>query len=89
MLKDIEAPYYSNPIEFDVLFKIVCNFYKKFLGIFNLAYLAESHENLNQLTRHCRANVYFRHSPNRDVFDIKRAKRLNKSAGPCYTWRRE
>jgi hypothetical protein len=76
-------------MEFDVLFKIVCNFYKKFLGIFNSVYLAESHKNLDQLTRYCRANVYFKHSPDGDVLDIKRAERLNRSAGPCYTWRRE
>jgi hypothetical protein len=47
MLKDIKAPYYLNYIEFNILFKIVYNFYKKFLGICNLTYLIKSHEILN------------------------------------------
>jgi hypothetical protein len=44
VLKDIKAPYYLSYIEFDILFKIVCNFYKKFLGIYNLIYLAKSYK---------------------------------------------
>jgi hypothetical protein len=88
VLKYIEAPYHSNHMEFDVLFEIVCNFYKKFPGIFNSAYLAESHEIPDQLTGHCSANVHFRHSPDGDVLDIERAERLNGSAGPRYTWLR-
>jgi hypothetical protein len=44
MLKDIKAPYYLSYIKFDILFKIVYNFYKKFLGIYNLVYLVESYE---------------------------------------------
>ena len=89
MLKDIKAPYHLSHMEFDVLFKIVCNFYKKFLGICNLAYLAKSYEIPNQLIRYCSANVHFRHSLDGDVLNIKRAKRLNRSPGPRYTWFRE
>jgi hypothetical protein len=85
VLKDIKAPYYSSYIEFNVLFKIVYNFYKKFPGIYNSVYLIESYKIPNQLTRYYSANIYFRHSLNRDVLDIKRAKRLNKSPGPYYT----
>lgn len=47
MLKDIKAPYYLSYIEFNILFKIVYNFYKKFLGIYNLVYLIESYKILN------------------------------------------
>ncbi|KAF8862721.1 hypothetical protein BDZ45DRAFT_739034 [Acephala macrosclerotiorum] len=83
VLKDIEAPYHSNHIEFDILFEIVCTFYKKFPGICNSAYLAECHEVPNQLTGH------LRHSPDGDVFDIERAERLSGSAAPRYTWFRE
>jgi hypothetical protein len=89
VLKDIEAPYHSSHMEFDVLFEIVCNFYKKFPGICNSAYLAESHEIPNQLTGYCSANVHFRHSLDGDVLDIERAERLNGSPGPRYTWFRE
>jgi hypothetical protein len=85
VLKNIKAPYYLSYIEFNVLFKIVYNFYKKFLGIYNLVYLIESYEIPNQLTRYYSANVYFRHSLNGDVLDIKRAKRLNRSPSPRYT----
>jgi hypothetical protein len=73
-------------MEFDVLFEIVCNFYKKFPVICNLAYLAESHEISSQLTRHCSANVHFSHSPDGDVLDIQRAEGLSGSAAPRYTW---
>jgi hypothetical protein len=89
VLKDIEAPYRSSHMEFDVLFEIVCNFYKKFPGICNSAYLAESHEIPNQLTGYRSAIVHFRHSLDGDVLDIERAERLNGSPGPRYTWFRE
>jgi hypothetical protein len=85
MLKDIKAPYYLSYIEFNILFEIVYNFYKKFLGICNSVYLIESHEISNQLTRYYSTNVHFRHSLDRDVLNIKRAKRLNKSPSPRYT----
>jgi hypothetical protein len=89
MLKDIKAPYHLSHIEFDILFKIVCNFYKKFLSIYNLAYLIKSYKILNQLIKYYNANVHFKHSFNRDVLNIKRAERLNGSPGPCYTWFKE
>jgi hypothetical protein len=79
------VPYYSSYIEFNILFKIVYNFYKKFLGIYNLVYLIESHEIPNQLTRYYNTIIHFRHSLNRDILNIKRAKRLNKSPGLRYT----
>jgi hypothetical protein len=86
VLKDIEAPYHSSHMEFDVLFEIVYNFYKKFLGICNSTYLVKSHEIPNQLTGYCSANVHYKYSLDGDVLDIKRAKRLNGSPGPRYTW---
>jgi hypothetical protein len=89
VLKDIKAPYYSSHMEFNVLFEIVYHFYKKFPGICSLAYLTESHEILNQLTGYYSANVHFRHSPDGDILDIQRAKRLNGSPAPRYTWLRE
>ncbi|PVH69117.1 hypothetical protein DL98DRAFT_541882 [Cadophora sp. DSE1049] len=89
VLKDIEAPYHSSHMEFDALFEIVCHFYKKFPGICRSAYLAESHEILDQLIGSCSASVHFRHSPDGDVLDIERAERLNGSPAPRYTWFRE
>jgi hypothetical protein len=89
MLKDIKAPYHSSHMEFNILFKIVCNFYKKFPGICNSTYLIEFHEIPNQLTRYCNASVHFRHSLDGDILNIKRAERLNGSPGPRYTWFRE
>jgi hypothetical protein len=85
MLKDIKAPYYLNYIKFNILFKIVYNFYKKFLSICNLAYLIKFYKILNQLIKYYSANVHFKHSLNGDVLDIKRAKRLNGSPSPYYT----
>ena len=78
-------PYYLSYMEFNILFEIVYNFYKKFIGIYNLAYLVESHEIPNQLTRYYSAIIHFRYSLNGDVLNIKRAKRLNRSPGPRYT----
>jgi predicted choloylglycine hydrolase len=72
-------------IEFNILFKIVYNFYKKFASICNLAYLAKSYKIPNQLTKYCNAIIHFKHSLDKDVLNIKRAKRLNKSPGPRYT----
>ena len=78
-------PYYLSYIKFNILFKIVYNFYKKFASICNLAYLIKSYKIPNQLTKYCNAIIYFKYSLNKNVLDIKRAKRLNKSPGPCYT----
>jgi len=89
VLKDIKTPYHSSHMEFDILFEIVCNFYKKFPGICNSVYLAESHKIPNQLTGYYSANIHFRHSINGDVLDIERDERLNGSPGPRYTWFRE
>jgi hypothetical protein len=85
VLKDIKAPYYLSYMEFNILFEIVYNFYKKFLGICNLAYLIKSYKILNQLIKYYNASVYFKYSFNKDVLDIKRAKRLNGSPSLRYT----
>jgi hypothetical protein len=44
VLKDIKVPYYLSYIKFNILFKIVYNFYKKFLSICNLIYLIKSYK---------------------------------------------
>jgi hypothetical protein len=37
-------PYYLSYIEFNILFEIVYNFYKKFPDIYNLIYFIESYK---------------------------------------------